>query len=134
MITRMISLFAAVFLLLNLTTRLYALNNHGAVFNVLLLSGGAVSLLVLIRPGFLKLFCFLLGLSLPLYGFQSYTLYNLVFEFWLVILGGLLLFVKDADTFSFRNSERVIIVLSGYVLLAIFSLQLLPPVLPTGCR
>lgn len=126
MVNRTLSFLVAVFLLLNLATRLYALHNHGSFFNGLLLAGGGLSLLVWIRPGFLKLLCFLLGFSLPLYGFQSYTLYNHVFEFWLVLLGCLLLFSRDGGLKCSQKPQRIVSMLAGYALLSFFSLQLLP--------
>jgi O-antigen ligase len=125
-VRRTIGIFAAVFLLLNLAMRFNALHNHSSLFSVLLLVGAVIALTVRFRPGFLKLLCLFLGLSLPLYGFQSYTLYNCIFEFSISYLGCLLLFERNLDQRSLENAGRVVSLLGGFIVLALLSLLLLP--------
>lgn len=126
MVRRTIGVFAAVFLVVNLATRFNALHNHSSFFSVLLLAGCVISLVVWFCPDSLKLLCLFLGLSLPLYGFQSYTLYNCIFEFLISFLGCLLFFERNSGQRSLENSGRVASLLGGFIILALLSLLLLP--------
>jgi O-antigen ligase len=126
MLNYIVYFLTAAFLLLNLAVRSYALYNQDVLFGVLLSLVGFSSLVVWRRPGSLKPLCFFLGLSLPLYGFQSYTIYNQVFEFLIVLIVSLLLFARDGRMRLSQYSGRIVGILAAYMLLALLSLQLLP--------
>jgi O-antigen ligase len=126
-VKRIIGIFAAVYLLLNLVMRFNAIHNYSFFLSTLLLVGGSIIFTVIrLRPGFLKPMCFLLGFSLPLYGFQSYSLYNCIFEFLVSFFGCLLLGEKHSEQKFSEKSGMAPSLFGGFIVLAIFSLMLLP--------
>ena len=126
MLNRTLTLLFLVFLLSNIILRLSALHSYGIVLKQLLPALLAVFLVVRGNPGVIPMCFFLLGLSLPLYGFQSYSFYNHIFEFQIIFLSFLLLFTKGNKGVLVQNVGVVGGMASGYLLLIIFSLLLLP--------
>ncbi len=126
MLNRIISFFVAVFLLFNLVVRIYSLHSHGVSGTGLSLLAGGLALCIWFRPALLNPLCLLLGLSLPLYGFQSYTLYNHVFEFVIVLLGCQFFLAAKGRVVGEAKGGRVVTLFACYILLALLSLQLLP--------
>ena len=125
MLNRTVALLVSIFLLFNLIVRLSALHSHGVVLKVLLPLLMAIFVVARRRPDFIKVCFFLLGLSLPLYGFQSYTFYNFIFEFLIIVLACLLLFTKGNMSRIFQNTG-VVGFMGGYLLLVLFSLLVFP--------
>ena len=116
---------SVLFLLVNGITRLSVLHENGFNISVVVLSAVLLVFLTWKKPVLLRHICLLLGLSLPLYGFQSYTINNQVFEL-LIVLLGIIFWLR-----LFRNTDRqlnrdIVGLLSCYVLLALISLLLLP--------
>ncbi len=126
MFNRTVALLFSMFLLFNLVVRLSALHSHGVVLKVLLPLLLSIFVVARGRPDFIKVCFFLLGLSLPLYGFQSYSFYNSVFEFLIVFWACLLLFTKGNIRRIFPNRGLVVGFMGGYLLLVLFSLLLFP--------
>ncbi|MEA3467350.1 MAG: O-antigen ligase family protein [Thermodesulfobacteriota bacterium] len=126
MLNRTVALLFSMFLLFNFVVRLSALHSHGIILKVLLALLVAIFVVARGRPDFIKGFFLLLGLSLPLYGFQSYSFYNSVFEFLIVFLACLLLFTKGNMRRIFSNTGVVVGFMGGYLLLVLFSLLVLP--------
>lgn len=116
---------AAVFLLGNVAARSYAVYGFGLKTTAVLTTVFVLLILVRLFPGLLQYLCLLLGLTLPLFGFQSYTLYNQAFELCVATLGCLLLFGRGGFGL-FDAPGRLAGMTAGYVLLALFSLLLLP--------
>jgi len=126
MLNRAITLLFLVFLLSNIILRLYALHSYGIVLKQLLPVLLVVFWVVRGNPGFISICFFLFGISLPLYGFQSYNFYNHIFEFQIIFLSCLLLFTKGTKHGLVQEIGVVGAIASGYLLLIIFSLLLLP--------
>ena len=121
-----VDILAFVFLLNNIVIRLpvvfqYPVLLQGIVFLVLL---GCFYCFV--YPRFLRAYLFLLACSLPLYGSHSYHIHTIVFELFVSSLAVVCLIQKrQQNTFiSLRN--RLCLPLVSYILLACFSLLLLP--------
>ncbi len=117
---------AALFLLGNLVLRLPLLHNSGLDVPAILLGGGMLFLFFQYRPGLLQHLCLLLGLSFPLYCYQSYTTNSQVFEF-LAVLFGLLLSLQALRKGGKRKVDTdIVFLLTCCLLLAFSSLLLLP--------
>ncbi len=115
-----------IFLTLNLIARIHVLDNHGVVLKLLLPTLVVIPLIVYLHKGFIRLCFFILGLTLPLYGYQSYTLNNHIFEFILFFLGLILLFSGE-NVRNLKYSENILAVYIGsFLLLLSCSLLLFP--------
>jgi O-antigen ligase len=126
MLKRSVTLLLALFLVSNLVVRLSALHSHGIVLKLLLPVLAAAFLVAWVCPSFCKIYFFILGLSLPLYGFQSYTFYNHVFEFLVVFLSCLLLFTKGNMRRMFQDTGALVGFMTAYLVLTVCSLLVFP--------
>ncbi len=114
------------FLGLNIALRSYVLHCYDVPVFVVLCLAGVVTSLVWRFPGFLKVVCFVFGLSIPLFGFQSYTLQNQIFEYCIVVLAGLFWLSRSGRLKLLQGTGPVEWILASYIVLAFFSLLLLP--------
>ncbi len=111
---------------LNLVTRLAALYNQGVLFGISILLTLVVMLLLWQCFARFALLCFILGCTLPLFGFQSYTVYGQVFEYLLVVMAMALLFHDQALPRPEGGARILLLLLVTFVLLAAGSELLLP--------
>lgn len=118
--------WAAFWLLCNFLFRAASLHCLGAAGNLFIGIGIAVFIAGYFRVVPVRRIMFLFGLTLPLYGFQPYTVHSQLFEFWLVILAGIFLHRSFTEEREERGPGIGMALLGGYVLLAVLSLLVLP--------
>lgn len=119
--------FSVLFLLVNCIARLSVVHENGFSICVVLLSAVIAFFLIWQKPILLSQLCFLLGLSLPWYGFQSYTVNNQVFELFIVLLG-IIFWLRLLNNAARQLNRDIVGFLSCSILLALVSLLLLPVV------
>ncbi len=78
--------FIVFYLVSNITAHLFSLDALIGCFEILVVATVAVVFFVRLKVLNIRQLYWLLGASLPLFGFQSYTLYSQLFEYWLVVL------------------------------------------------
>ncbi len=122
----LVTFLIVVLLVSNIVGRLYVLHIYSINLNLILLSFAIVFWLFQ-KYSFARKTCLLvLGLSLPLYGFQSYTIYSGIFELFVAFLCCCLLFHLIINK-KFALCEGLTVkYLSGFLFLTLTSVLLLP--------
>ncbi len=126
MLSRPMLDMTAFFLLANLIARLPVLYNFGLNIPALLLAASVFFLFFLRTPRLVDYFCFLFGISFPVYCYQSYTVNSQLFGFLTIFLGLILWFRIRTSGKTRALNGTVAVLLSCCVLVALFSLALFP--------
>lgn len=125
LLARVANLFILVYLLANAGLRLFFVFNFNSAAKITSIAAIITCLLIMVLPRYLKWFMLLFGFSLSFFGFQPYNVYSHVFELLTtcIIIG---LTVRNIINRPERINRHLIVMLISYILLALFSLQMLP--------
>lgn len=123
--SRLLNLSILAFLLANAALRLYFVFNFSLAAKITSIAAITACLLIIAFPRYLKWFMLVFGFSFSFFGFQPYNIYSHVFEL-LATCIVIALTVLNLINRPERSNRHLIVMLLSYIILALFSLQMLP--------
>jgi len=124
--SRLVKILIFTFLAFNLIVRISFLENELIGIKLIFFLGILFCFFIFLSPRYLKILLFLFAFSFPLYGWDSFSIYNLTFEFIVVISALTLYFIELKEDSDAKINSTLFRLFLLYISLSCLSLVLFP--------
>lgn len=122
----LLNLALLTFLLADVSLKFYLIFNFNILTRIVCIVIVYFCMAMLVFPGHLRIFLSVFAFFFSFFGFQPYNIHSHVFEFYLAGMAVSLTILNFSGSNCSRSNRHIIMLLFSYILLSVFSLQMLP--------
>lgn len=122
----LLNLALLAFLVADVSLKFYLIFNFNILTRIVCIIIVYFCMAMLVFPGHLRIFLSIFAFFFAFFGFQPYNIHSHVFEFFLAGMAVSLTILNFSGRSCNRSNRHIIMLLFSYILLSIFSLQMLP--------